>query len=111
MVVFAGVRALPGDPALAAAGEEATPEAVAAIRVQLGLDQPIWVQYWRFVRNLLSGDLGTSVRTGTPVTELIGATLPVTAWLALYAMAFAVVIGLVAGTLAAVRRGTPWSSG
>ncbi|GAB3261276.1 ABC transporter permease [Kineosporia babensis] len=106
MVVFAGVRALPGDPALAAAGEEATPEMVAAVRAQLGLDQPLWVQYWRFVKNLLSGDLGTSVRTGTPVSELIGATLPVTAWLTVYALGFAVVVGLIAGTVAAVRRGT-----
>lgn len=111
MVVFAGVRALPGDPVLAAAGEEATPETLEAVRAQLGLDQPIWVQYWRFVKDLLSGDLGTSVRTGTPVTELIGATLPVTAWLAAYAMVFAVVVGLIAGTIAAVRRDGPTEFG
>ncbi|NAZ87471.1 ABC transporter permease [Kineococcus indalonis] len=105
VVVFAGVRALPGDPALAAAGEEATPETVAAVRAELGLDQPVWVQYWRFLTDLASGDLGTSVRTGTPVTELIGATLPVTAWLSAYALLVAVVVGLGAGVLASVRRG------
>ncbi|GAB3460539.1 ABC transporter permease [Kineococcus endophyticus] len=106
MVVFAGVRALPGDPALAVAGEEATPEALAAVRADLGLDQPVWVQYWRFLTSALRGDLGTSVRTGTPVTDLIGATLPVTVWLSVYAMLFAVVFGLAMGVVAAVRRGT-----
>ena len=107
VVVFAGVRALPGDPALAAAGEEATPEQVAAVRADLGLDQPLPVQYWRFLTDLASGDLGTSVRTGTPVSELIAATLPVTVWLSAYALLVALVVGLGAGVLASVKRG--WS--
>jgi peptide/nickel transport system permease protein len=105
IVVFAGVRALPGDPALALAGEEATPETLAAVRAQLGLDQSIVAQYLRFLGNALTGDLGESVRTGTPVTELIAATLPVTAWLSLYAIVIAVVVGMTAGALAAVRQG------
>lgn len=105
MVVFAGVRALPGDPALALAGEEATPETLAALRAQLGLDESLVVQYLRFLGSALTGDLGSSVRTGTPVTELIGATLPVTAWLSLYAIVVAVVLGTAAGVLAAVWRG------
>jgi peptide/nickel transport system permease protein len=105
MVVFAGVRALPGDPALALAGEEADPATVEAVRVQLGLDRPLPVQYLRFLGDALTGELGRSVRTGTPVTQLIGATLPVTAWLSLYAIVVAVVTGLGAGVLAAVRRG------
>jgi peptide/nickel transport system permease protein len=105
IVVFAGVRALPGDPALAMAGEEASPEALAALRAQLGLDESIVVQYFRFLGNALSGDLGDSVRTGTPVTELIAATLPVTAWLSLYAIVIAVVFGMAAGALAAANKG------
>ena len=105
IVVFAGVRALPGDPALALAGEEADPETVAAVRAQLGLDEPVVVQYLRFLGNALTGELGDSVRTGTPVTELIEATLPVTAWLSLYAIVIAVVLGMAAGVLAAVWRG------
>jgi peptide/nickel transport system permease protein len=105
IVVFAGVRALPGDPALALAGEEASPEALAAVRAQLGLDQSIVVQYFRFLGNALSGNFGDSVRTGTPVTELIAATLPVTAWLSLYAIVVAVVVGMAAGALAAANRG------
>jgi len=105
IVVFAGVRALPGDPALAMAGEEATPERLAAIRAQLGLDESIVVQYLRFLGNALSGEFGDSVRTGTPVTELIAATLPVTAWLSVYAIVIAVVFGMAAGALAAANRG------
>ncbi|WP_226358295.1 ABC transporter permease [Pseudonocardia sp. ICBG601] len=105
VVVFAGVRALPGDPALALAGEEATPETVAAIRDRLGLDGSLVEQYLRFLGSALTGDLGESTRTGTPVTELIAATLPVTAWLSLYAIVVAVAAGMAAGTLAAVYRG------
>jgi peptide/nickel transport system permease protein len=105
IVVFAGVRALPGDPALALAGEEASPETVAALRARLGLDQSLVEQYLRFLGSALTGDLGESVRTGTPVTELIAATLPVTAWLSLYAIVIAVVVGTAAGVLAAVRQG------
>jgi peptide/nickel transport system permease protein len=105
IVVFAGVRALPGDPALAMAGEEASPETLAAIRAQLGLDQSIVVQYFRFLGSALSGDLGDSVRTGTPVTELIATTLPVTAWLSLYAIVIAIVFGMAAGALAAANQG------
>lgn len=105
VVVFAGVRALPGDPALALAGEEATPETVAAIRDRIGLDRSLVEQYLRFLGSALTGDLGESTRTGTPVIELIAATLPVTAWLSLYAIVVAVVAGMAAGTLAAVYRG------
>jgi peptide/nickel transport system permease protein len=105
IVVFLGVRALPGDPARALAGEEAGPEAVAALRAQLGLDEPLVVQYAKFLGNALSGDLGESVRTGTPVTDLIATTLPVTAWLSLYAIVVAVVVGVAAGSLAAVKQG------
>lgn len=105
VVVFLGVRALPGDPALALAGEEATPEQVAAVRADLGLDQSLPVQYWDYVTNLLQGDLGESIRTGQPVTDLIATTLPVTAWLSLYALLVALVLGVGAGVVAAVRRG------
>ena len=105
IVVFIGIRALPGDPALAMAGEEADPATLAAVRAQLGLDQPLPVQYLRFVGNALTGDLGRSTRTGTPVTAMIGATLPVTLQLALYAMVVAVLAGIAGGVLAAVFRG------
>jgi peptide/nickel transport system permease protein len=105
IVVFVGVRQLPGDPALALAGEEASPERLAVVRQQLGLDDSIVVQYWRFVVNALHGDFGRSTRTGTPVNELLGGTLPVTLWLALYAIVVAVVVGVALGTLAERYRG------
>ncbi|MEU0463717.1 MULTISPECIES: ABC transporter permease [Amycolatopsis] len=105
IVVFAGVRALPGDPALAMAGEEADPETLAAVRAQLGLDDPLPVQYLKFLGHALTGDFGRSTRTGTPVSEMIGTTLPVTVQLAVYAMLIAVLAGLLLGVLAAVFRG------
>lgn len=105
IVVFIGVRAIPGDPALAMAGEEADPERVAATRERLGLDKSIVVQYLSFVGNLFRGDLGTSLRTGAPVTDLIGATLPVTLWLATYAIVIAVIVGVLAGVIAERFRG------
>ncbi|MET7992677.1 ABC transporter permease [Amycolatopsis sp. NPDC005232] len=105
IVVFIGVRALPGDPATAMAGEEADPAAIAAVRAQLGLDDPLPVQYFKFVGHALTGDFGKSVRTGTPVREMIGATLPVTVQLAVFAMLVAVLIGVLAGVVAAVFRG------
>ncbi len=105
LVVFIGVRQLPGDPALAMAGEEATPERVEAIREQLGLNEPLFTQYFTFVGNMLRGDLGESTRTGTAVTELIATTLPVTLWLSAYAILVAVVVGVVLGIIAERFRG------
>ncbi|THJ67955.1 ABC transporter permease [Arthrobacter echini] len=105
LVVFIGVRQLPGDPALAMAGEEATPEQLAAVRADLGLDQPLLTQYVAFVRNMFQGDFGESTRTGTPVTELIATTLPVTLWLSAYAIVVAIVVGILLGVVAERFRG------
>ncbi|GAA4710749.1 ABC transporter permease [Pedococcus ginsenosidimutans] len=107
VVVFLGVRALPGDPALALAGEDQTPEALAAIRERYGLDQPLPLQFWHFVSNAVRGDLGTSVRTGQSVNDMLRTALPVTLELSLLAIAIAVVLGVGAGVVAAVRRGRP----
>ena len=105
IVVFVGIRMIPGDPALAMAGEEADPEMIAATREKLGLDKPIIVQYFAFIANMFRGDFGTSVRTGAPVSELIGSTLPVTLWLATYAIVIAVIVGVLAGVIAERFRG------
>ncbi|MBC7725307.1 MAG: ABC transporter permease [Burkholderiaceae bacterium] len=105
LVVFVGVRQLPGDPALAMAGEEASPERLAEIRTQLGLDEPIATQYVTFVGNMLRGDFGASTRTGTPVTDLIATTLPVTLWLAGYALIVAIIVGILLGVIAERFRG------
>jgi peptide/nickel transport system permease protein len=105
MVVFFGVRQLPGDPALAMAGEEATPERLAAIREQLGLNESIIVQYVKFVGNMIRGDFGQSTRTGAQVTDLVAATLPVTLWLSAYAIVVAVIVGVLLGVVAERFRG------
>jgi len=107
VVVFLGVRALPGDPALALAGEDRTPEALAAIRERYGLDQSLPVQFWHFVSNALHGDLGTSIRTGASVTSMLRTALPVTLELSALAILLATFLGVGAGVVAAVRRGRP----
>jgi peptide/nickel transport system permease protein len=107
MVVFAGVRALPGDPARALAGEENNPAQVAAIRAKYGLDDSLPVQYWHYLTHSLTGDFGTSVRTNTPVRSMLQSALPVTFELSLLALTVAALIGVLMGVLAAVRRGRP----
>jgi peptide/nickel transport system permease protein len=112
IVVFLGIRALPGDPARTLAGEESDPESVAEVRAAYGFDQPLPVQYVRYLGKAFTGDLGTSPRTGLPVAETIMHALPVTLELALLSMLVAVLIGLSAGVVAAVRRRGPaeWAS-
>ena len=105
LVIFFGVRQLPGDPALAMAGEEATPEQVEAVREQLGLNESMITQYLKFVGNMFRGDFGNSTRTGTPVTDLIATTLPVTLWLSAYAIVIAVIVGILFGVIAERYRG------
>ncbi len=97
---------LPGDPVLAMAGEERDPEVIAFLREKYGFNDPIPVQYLNWMRGVLTGDLGMSLRTNLPVTELIAAKLPVTIQLAVMAMIFALVIGIPAGILSAVKKGT-----
>ena len=106
IVVFVGVRALPGDAARALAGEESDPAAVEQIRQKYGLDDPVPVQYVRYLGNSLQGDLGFSTRTGLEVSDIILQRLPVTLELALLSLAVGLLIGIPAGILAALRRGT-----
>jgi peptide/nickel transport system permease protein len=112
IVVFLGVRALPGDPARALAGEESDPATVAEIRHSFGLDQPLPVQYLHYVANAVTGDLGRSSRTGLPVATTISQALPVTAQLAVFAILIATVLGVGSGVVAAVRRrgGAEWAA-
>jgi peptide/nickel transport system permease protein len=106
IVVFIGIRALPGDPARTLAGEESDPETLAQIRHDYGLDSSVPVQYGRYVAKAVTGDLGRSTRTGLSVTQTIGHALPVTLQLATFAIAIAVFIGIGAGVVASVRRRT-----
>jgi len=101
------VRALPGDPALALAGEDRSPAVLAAIRHQYGLDQSLPVQFWRFLSNAAQGNLGTSIRTGASVSSMLRTALPVTVELSVLAILLATVLGVGAGVVAAVRRGRP----
>ncbi len=104
VLVFVGVRAIPGDPALAYAGEDRDPEVLAAIRDKYGLDDPQPVQYVRWIGLALQGDLGTDTR-GLSVTETIVTRLPLTLELAGLAILIGALIGIPAGVIAAVRRG------
>ena len=106
VVVFFGIRALPGDPALALAGEERDPVALAEVRAEYGLDQPVPVQYWRWLVQVAHGNLGESLRTGIRVTETMLTRLPVTLELALLSLLVAIILGVGTGVLAAVRRGS-----
>ncbi|KAB1916246.1 MULTISPECIES: ABC transporter permease [unclassified Micromonospora] len=107
VVVFLGVRALPGDPALALAGEDRSPEALEAIRHHYGLDQPLPIQFAQYVGRVAQGDFGVSIRTGIPVSSMLTTALPVTVELSLLAILLAAALGVGAGVLAAVRRGRP----
>jgi peptide/nickel transport system permease protein len=107
IVVFIGVRSLPGDPAIALSGEGRDPAANAAIRVRYGLDQPVPIQYVRWLAIALTGDLGKSIRTGQPVTAELLSRIPTTLELAALAALFAIAFGLPLGIAAAVKRGTP----
>jgi peptide/nickel transport system permease protein len=108
MLVFVWIHALPGSPAEALLGERADPESVAQIRGQLGLDQPIYVQYWRYVETVSSGDLGTSIASRRPVTEELKDRFPATVELAIAAGLIAVLIGIPIGFLTAKRHSTGW---
>jgi len=102
--IFLMLRIIPGDPAQIFAGENATAEDVERVRRQLNLDKPLVQQYGMYLADLARGDLGTSMRSNTPVLEEIGARLPSTISLAVLAMVIAVVIGVPAGVLAALKR-------
>ena len=106
ILLFLWIRALPGGPAESLLGERATPEAIEQIERVYGLDRPIWEQYWKYLGNLLSGDLGTSIASRRPVTEEIGRRFPATIELALAAMVFAIALGVPLGFAAAKRYGS-----
>jgi peptide/nickel transport system permease protein len=107
VIVFLLVRMVPGDPALVMLGEGADPDAVAAIRAELGLDRPLPAQYLTWLQHSLGGDLGASIITGEPVGELILSRFKLTAAVVLVAMGLATALSVTLGLLAAWRRGRP----
>lgn len=105
VAVFAFVHMLPGDPARLVAGPDASLEDVLVVRSSLGLDRPLHEQFFTYISNTLQGDFGNSLKTRRPVAEEIGLRLMPTVWLTVFAMAWAVVIGLLIGVASAVKRG------
>ena len=108
VIIFSLQQLLPGDPALIMAGEEKDPEVIEQIRRQYRLDQPLPVQYLYWVKGVFSGDLGESMRLKVSVLDLIAQKLPVTLQLAVMAMIIALVIGVTAGAISAVKKDSGW---
>ncbi len=110
MLIFGLQQLLPGDPALILAGEEQDPTVIAHLREKLHLDEPLPVRYAYWIGGVLQGDLGESVRNQQPVLDLVLQKLPVTLQLGLMAFAIALLIGIPAGIVSAVKRGGWWDT-
>lgn len=110
LLVFLFLHLIPGDPAVVLLGERANPEQVESLRERLGLNQPLPTQYVLFLRDLLSGDLGTSIFNLLPIRDQLANRWPATFELALSAMLIAVILGIPLGILAAVRKNSLWDN-
>src|SRR5262249_29704901 len=111
VLVFLSVQLVPGDPVRMMFGEwGVTPEQLRELRGQLGLDDPLVVQYVRYLSRLLHGDLGTSMRQQTPVIQMLIRELPHTLELAVAGLVIAIVIGVGSGVVAAVQKHTVWGN-
>ena len=104
LVAFALLQLIPGDPAVSILGIHATEESVAALRHQLGLDQPLWRQYLGYLHDVVTLNLGTSIKFKTSVESLLADRLPVSLWLALYAAVLTALIALPLGILSAIWK-------
>ncbi|WP_122127807.1 glutathione ABC transporter permease GsiC [Salmonella enterica] len=104
VLVFLFVHLLPGDPARLIAGPEADAQGIALVRQQLGLDQPLHVQFWHYITHVLQGDFGTSMVSRRPVSEEIASRFLPTLWLTITSMIWAVLFGMAIGIAAAVWR-------
>lgn len=107
LLVFAITQILPADAAVMMLGENATAEALAALRSRMGLNDPVWMQYLRWIGGVLSGDFGTSLRTGQPVGPAMFDALGRSLLLALFSISFMLALAIPLGVLAAVHRGRP----
>ncbi len=105
VVIFSMVRVLPGDPAFLMLGERATDKTAAALHERLGLNKPLWEQYWNFVSGLAQGQFGDSLLYRQPVADLVIKRVPVSIFVAVYAMVLAAIMTLTFGVLAAVKQG------
>lgn len=107
VVIFFTLEVLPGDPAAFMLGLNVAPDALAALREQLGLDAPVLLRFWQWVTGMLQGDFGISYTYRVPVADLIADRLLVSLPLAIYALALAVLVGIPVGVLAAIKRNGP----
>ncbi|MEE1939232.1 ABC transporter permease [Streptomyces sp. TRM 70361] len=107
LLIFLMMYSLPGDPVRALYGEQAIDEAqIAQIKQDLGLDLPLWQQYWNYLTGLFQGDFGTQIASGRPVGDIIADALPVTIRLALFAFTFVVLVGISLGVIAGLKADT-----
>ena len=111
LLIFVLVRLIPGDPCTATYGEKATPALCAAFSARYGLDRPIPEQFVIYAGALVQGDLGSSIKFGRPVTDLLIERLPVTVELTIVALIFATFFGIILGVLSATRRNSPADAG
>jgi peptide/nickel transport system permease protein len=107
VLLFVIARLLPGDPVALAAGPQATPAQIDALRAEFGLDQPIWIQYFNYLIGLLQGDFGRSVMSRRPVVDDLMTFLPATVELVIAGLFIAVIVGVPLGLLAAVNKNRP----
>ncbi len=108
VIVFTGVRMIPGDPARVMAGTDADEAGLQEIRAKYGLNDPLPVQYFRWITLAVRGDLGESIRTREPVVKTVATKLPITLQLAAFSLLIALGIAIPAGVFSAVRRNTVW---
>lgn len=107
LLVFAITQILPADAAVMMLGENATPAALAALRARMGLNDPIWLQYWHWLSGVVRGDFGVSLRTGQPVGPVMFTALGRSLLLAVLSLSFMLCLALPVGIFAAIRRGRP----
>jgi ABC-type dipeptide/oligopeptide/nickel transport system permease component len=110
-IVFFISHVIPSDPAAFVAGENASPATIAEIRARLGLDQPLHIQFWRYIQSIAQGEMGRSIYTGRPVAEDLLSRLPATLELALVAVVVAGIVGVPLGVVSALRRNSPLDHG
>lgn len=104
LLAFMLIHIIPGDPAVVMLGEKATPQALAELRQQLGLNDPLYIQYGKFMSHTLQGDLGRSIISRNPISQELGTRFPATIELTLAAMLIAIIVGVTAGVIAAVKQ-------
>ena len=106
LVTFVIVRLIPGDPCVAMLGERATPAACNAFRERFGMNDPLFIQFGRYLLNIAQGNFGNSIRFGRPVVDIIAERLPMTVELTICAMLFSTIVGVPLGIISSIRRGS-----